>query len=71
MSLSRGFFDDRDATMASGGQSLADYYLEDNLDFDHLGHSQFGLHQPSVDSALLDCASDDFEQFFWFFAFFT
>ena len=62
-SLSRGVFDERDATMASGDPSLADYYLED-LDFDHLGHPQFGLQQPSassVSSALLDCAPDKFE----------
>ena len=73
-SLSRGVFDDRDATLASGGPSLADYYLQDNLDFDHLGLSQFGLLQPSVDSALLVCAADEFEpdrRFFWFFTLFT
>ena len=40
-------FDERDATMASGDPSLADYYVED-LDFDHLGHPQFGLQQPSA-----------------------
>ena len=55
-SLSRGVFVERDALMSSGGQSLAD-----DLDFDHLGHSQFGLQQPSFDSALLDCAPDEFE----------
>ena len=59
-SLSRGVFVERDALMASGDQSLADYYVDD-LDFDHLGHSQFGGQQPSFDPALLDCAPDDFE----------
>ena len=46
--------------MASGAQSLADYYVDD-LDFDHLGLSQFGGQQPSFDPALLDCAPDEFE----------
>ena len=59
-SLSRGVFVERDALMASGDQSLADYYVDD-LDFDHIGHSQFGGQQPSFDPALLDCAPDDFE----------
>ena len=57
----RGNFDDRDASLVSGGQSLADYYVEDNLDYDYLDHSQFGLHQPDVDTALLDCESEDVE----------
>ena len=62
-SLSRGIFDERDATMASGDPSLADYYL-DELDFVHPGHPQFGLQQPSapsVGSAFLECASEEFE----------
>ena len=59
-SLSRGIFVERDALMASGDQSLADYYVDD-LDFDHLGYSQFGGQQPSFDPALLDCAPDEFE----------
>ena len=46
--------------MASGDQSLADYYVDD-LDFDHLGYSQFGGQQPSFDPALSDCAPDEFE----------
>ena len=60
-SLLRGNFDDRDASLVSGGQSLADYYVEDNLDYDYLDHSQFGLHQPDVDTARLDCESEDVE----------
>ena len=32
-----------------------------DLDFDHLGFSQFGGLQPSFDPALLDCAPDEFE----------
>ena len=45
----------------SGGQSLADYYVEDNLDYDYLDHSQFGLHEPDFDTALLDRESEDVE----------
>ena len=45
--------------MASGDPSLADYYLE-VLDFGHLGHSQFGLQQPSIDSAPNEFEPDDF-----------
>ena len=60
-SLLRGNFDDRDASLVSGGQSFADYYVEDNLDYDYLDHSQFGLHQSDVDTALLDCESEDVE----------
>ena len=59
-SLSRGAFAERDAFFASGDQSLADFY-EDDLDFDYLGHSQFGGHQPSFGSAPLDCVSDEYE----------
>ena len=58
-SLSRGVFVERDALMASGDQSLADYYVDD-LDFDYLGHSQYDGQQSSLDPALLDCESDDF-----------
>ena len=47
--------------MVSGDQSLADYYVEDNLDFDHLDHSQYGLQQPDFYPALLDCESEDVE----------
>ena len=57
----RGNFDDRDVALVSGDQSLADYYVEDNLDFDYLDHSQYGLHQPDFDPALLDCESEDVE----------
>ena len=60
-SLSRGNFEDRDASLVSGGQSLADYYVEDNLDYDYLDHSQFGLHEPDFDTALLDRESEDVE----------
>ena len=58
-SLSRGNFEDRDASLVSGGQSLADYYVDDNLDYDYLDHSQFGLHEPDFDTALLDRESED------------
>ena len=34
-SLSRGNFEDRDASLVSGVQSLADYYVDDNLDYDY------------------------------------
>ena len=47
--------------MVSGSQSLADYYVENNLDSDYLNHSQFGSQQPAFDSALLDCESEDVE----------
>ena len=47
--------------MVSGGQSLADYYVDDNLDYDYLDHSQFGLHEPDFDTALLDRESEDVE----------
>ena len=65
VSLPRGIFGGRDTTVAFGDPSLAEYYLED-LDYDHLGHSQFplGLEQPpvsSVRSVDLDFVSDDFE----------
>ena len=60
-SLSRGNFEDRDASLVSGGQSLADYYVDDNLDYDYLDHSQFGLHEPDFDTALLDRESEDVE----------
>ena len=60
-SLLRGNFDDRDVALVSGDQSLADYYVEDNLDFDYLDHSHYGLQQPDFDSALLDCESEDVE----------
>ena len=65
VSLPRGAFGGRDTTAASGDSSLADYYLED-LDYDHLGRSQFplGLQQPPVSSVWsvdLDYVSDDFE----------
>ena len=46
--------------LASGDQSLADYYVVD-LDFDHLGLSQFGGLQPSFDPVPLDCAPNEFE----------
>ena len=59
-SLSRGAFAERDAFLASGDQSLADFY-EDDLDFDYLGHSQFGGHQPSFGSAPLDCVPDEYK----------
>ena len=59
--LSRGNFEDRDASLVSVGQSLADYYVDDNLDYDYLDHSQFGLHEPDFDTALLDRESEDVE----------
>ena len=59
-SLSRGAFAERDALLAFGDQSLADFY-EDDLDFDYLSHSQFSGLQPSFGSAPLVCVPDEYE----------
>ena len=59
-SFSRGAFAEGEALLASGDQSLADFY-EDDLDFDYLSHSQFSGHQPSFGSAPLDCVPDEYE----------
>ena len=59
-SLSRGAFAERDALLAFGDQSLADFY-EDDLEFDYLSHSQFSGHQPSFGSAPLVCVPDEYE----------
>ena len=59
-SLSRGAFAERDALLAFGDQSLADFY-EDDLHFDYLSHSQFSGLQPSFGSAPLVCVPDEYE----------
>ena len=59
-SLSRGAFAEGDAFLASGDQSLVDFY-QDDLDFDYLSHSQFSDHQHSFGSAPLDCVPDEYE----------